>query len=166
MGVSQVALEVRNLPANGKRRKRHGFDPWVGKIPWRRAQQPTPVFLPEESHGQEEPGGLRSKVLRRVGHDWSDSMHARPWKDFPQVGMVTSLPQACCAPGWIVQAFSPSLSDRAKNPSPAHSPLFPSSQPLLSLHPVMLLSPSNTGIIVSVLPAHWELPMPRTAQYW
>ena len=32
--------------------KRHGFDPWVGKIPWRRAWQPTPVFLPGESHGQ------------------------------------------------------------------------------------------------------------------
>ena len=24
-----------------------GFDPWVGKIPWRREWQPTPVFLPE-----------------------------------------------------------------------------------------------------------------------
>ena len=31
--------------------KRCGFDPWVGKIPWRRAWQPTPVFLPGESHG-------------------------------------------------------------------------------------------------------------------
>ena len=29
-----------------------GFDPWVGKIPWRRASQPTPVFLPGKSHGQ------------------------------------------------------------------------------------------------------------------
>ena len=32
--------------------KRLGFDPWVRKIPWRRAWQPTPVFLPGESHGQ------------------------------------------------------------------------------------------------------------------
>ena len=32
--------------------RRHGFNPWVGKIPWRRACQPTPVFLPGESHGQ------------------------------------------------------------------------------------------------------------------
>ena len=29
-----------------------GFHPWVGKIPWRRAWQPTPAFLPGESHGQ------------------------------------------------------------------------------------------------------------------
>ena len=32
----------------GRRCKRRGWDPWVGKIPWRRAWQPTPVFLPEE----------------------------------------------------------------------------------------------------------------------
>ena len=30
----------------------HGFNPWVGKIPWRRKWQPTPIFLPGESHGQ------------------------------------------------------------------------------------------------------------------
>ena len=35
-----------------RRQKRHGFDPWVGKVPWRRAWQPTPVCLPGESHGQ------------------------------------------------------------------------------------------------------------------
>ena len=32
--------------------RRCGFDPWVGKIPWGRKWQPTPVFLPEKSHGQ------------------------------------------------------------------------------------------------------------------
>ena len=32
--------------------RRYRFDPWVAKIPWRRAQQPTPVSLPAESHGQ------------------------------------------------------------------------------------------------------------------
>jgi len=33
-------------------RKRFGFDPWIGKMPWRRKWQPTPVFWPGESHGQ------------------------------------------------------------------------------------------------------------------
>ena len=40
------------FPASGKeptchcrRQKKHGFDPWIGKIPWRRAWQPTPVFF-------------------------------------------------------------------------------------------------------------------------
>ena len=35
-----------------KRGKRHRFDPWVGKISWRRKWQPTPVVLPGESHEQ------------------------------------------------------------------------------------------------------------------
>ena len=35
-----------------RRLKRWGLSPWVGKIPWRRAWQPTPVVLPGESHGQ------------------------------------------------------------------------------------------------------------------
>jgi len=34
------------------RNKTWGFNPWVGKIPWRRAWQPTSVFLPGESRGQ------------------------------------------------------------------------------------------------------------------
>ena len=42
---------VKNLSADTGNR-RHRFDPWVGKIPWRRAWQPTPVFLPGESHGK------------------------------------------------------------------------------------------------------------------
>ena len=36
---------------------RPGFDPWVGKIPWRRAWQPTLVFLLGESHGQRSLAG-------------------------------------------------------------------------------------------------------------
>ena len=36
---------------------RCGFNPWVGKIPWRREWQPTPVFLPGESYGQRNGGG-------------------------------------------------------------------------------------------------------------
>ena len=35
-----------------RRHRGCGFDPGVGKIPWRRKWQPTPVFLPGESHGQ------------------------------------------------------------------------------------------------------------------
>ena len=43
---------IKNLPANAKRLRRHGFDPWVKKNPWRRKWQPTPIFLPGESLGQ------------------------------------------------------------------------------------------------------------------
>ena len=49
--VAQVTLVVKNPPDNAGDMS-HRFDPWVGKIPWQRAWQPTLVFLPGESHGQ------------------------------------------------------------------------------------------------------------------
>ena len=52
MGASQVVLVVKNPPANAGDIMSHWFDPWVGKIPRRRAWQPTPVSSPGESHGQ------------------------------------------------------------------------------------------------------------------
>ena len=46
--------------------RRCGFNPSIRKIPWRRKQQPTPVFLLRESHGQRSLAGLQ-----RVGHNWA-----------------------------------------------------------------------------------------------
>ena len=46
-----------------------GFDPWDGTIPWRREWPPTRVFLPGESHGQRNPGGLQSIGSQRVRND-------------------------------------------------------------------------------------------------
>ena len=40
-----------------RRSKRHRFNPWVRKMPWRRKWQPTPVSLPGRSHRQRTPGG-------------------------------------------------------------------------------------------------------------
>ena len=51
---------VKNPLANAGRQKRLGFDPGVGTIPWRRAQQPILVFLPGESHGQRSLAGCPS----------------------------------------------------------------------------------------------------------
>ena len=42
-----MAQMVKRLSAT----QETGFDPWVGKIPWRRKWQPAPVFLPGKSHG-------------------------------------------------------------------------------------------------------------------
>ena len=58
-----------------RRHKRRGFDPWVGKIPWRRAWQPTSVFLPGEPPGTEEPGRPQSLESQKVAHDWSNLAH-------------------------------------------------------------------------------------------
>ena len=69
--ASQVALVVKNATANAGDIKRLGFDPWVGKTPWKREWHPTPVFLPGESHGQ------RSLVnYSPWGHKESDTTEA------------------------------------------------------------------------------------------
>ena len=77
MGSHRVGHDWRNLAAaaamtneafprgaSGKesacqcrRHKKRVFSPWVGKIPWRRKWQPTPVFFPGESHGQRNLAG-------------------------------------------------------------------------------------------------------------
>ena len=52
-----------------RRPKRHGFDPWARKIPWKRSWEPTPILSPEESPWTEEPDRLQSMGCQRVGHD-------------------------------------------------------------------------------------------------
>ena len=53
-----------------RRHRRRGFDPWVGKIPWRRRiRQPIPIFWPRESPWTEEPGKLQSTGSQRVRYD-------------------------------------------------------------------------------------------------
>ena len=53
--VSQVALVVKNPPANSGNIR--GMNSGLRKFPWRRARQPTPVFLPGESHEQRSLAG-------------------------------------------------------------------------------------------------------------
>ena len=50
--TSQVALEVKNLPAIAGDVRDMGLFPESRSFPWRRKWQPTPVFLPGASHGQ------------------------------------------------------------------------------------------------------------------
>ena len=49
-----------------RRPQRHGFGPWVRKIPWVWKQQPTPVFLPGESHGQRSLVGSSPQVNKEL----------------------------------------------------------------------------------------------------
>ena len=64
--IKPVAQTVKNPPAVRDTWVRS--DLWAGKILWRRAWQPTPVFLPGESPWAEEPGRLQSMGSQRVGH--------------------------------------------------------------------------------------------------
>ena len=58
---------VKNPPANAEDARDVGSDPWVGKIPWGRAWQPTPAFLPGESHGQRSLAGYSRTRLKWLG---------------------------------------------------------------------------------------------------
>ena len=71
--ASLVAQTVKNLPLMQ--------ETWIGKIPWRRAWQPTPVFLPGESPWTGEPGRLQSMELQRVRHDWLSTHTGLLWVD-------------------------------------------------------------------------------------
>ena len=63
-GAFLVTQTVENSPTMWET----WINPWVGKIPWRKKQQPTTAFLPGESW-TEEPDGLQSTRSQRVRHD-------------------------------------------------------------------------------------------------
>ena len=67
-----------------RRHKRGGFDPWVGKIPRRRARQPTPVGLPGESHGQRSLVGYGPRDCEELDTaEWlSTAQQPRWWAGF------------------------------------------------------------------------------------
>ena len=70
------------------------FDPWVGKIPWRRKWQPTPVFLTGKSHGQRSLVSYSSWGLKKVGHDLvTKQQHKYKGKDSgPEVEIWVPVP--------------------------------------------------------------------------
>ena len=61
--------------AQCRRRKRCWFNPWVRKIPWRRAWHPHSSILAWRIPGTEKPGGLQSIQFQRVRHDWINNTH-------------------------------------------------------------------------------------------
>ena len=50
-------LSGKEITCQGSSHRRLRFYPWIGKIPWRRKWQPTPVFLPKKCHGQRSLAG-------------------------------------------------------------------------------------------------------------
>ena len=55
--------------------RRHGFNPWVNKIPWRRVWQPIPVFLLGKSYGQRSLAGYSAWGLQELGRTERLSIH-------------------------------------------------------------------------------------------
>ena len=59
---------VKNPPASAGDDERHRFRPWVRKLPCRKKQHPTPVFLPGKSRGQRSLAGSRPRDHKSVRH--------------------------------------------------------------------------------------------------
>ena len=57
-------LSGKETDWQGRSQRKHRFDPWVSKIPWRRKWQPTPVSLPGKSHGQRSLAGYSCGVTK------------------------------------------------------------------------------------------------------
>ena len=66
VGVSLGGASGKEPTCQSRRQKRPRFHPWIRKIPWRRAWQPTPVFLPRESRGQRSLAGYSHKELDTI----------------------------------------------------------------------------------------------------
>ena len=74
-----------------RRHKRCRVDPWVGKILWRRAWQPTPVFLPGESLGQRSLAGY--SPLGRKGSDMIEATyHAASGENIDSFVIICHVP--------------------------------------------------------------------------
>jgi len=81
-GLPRWPLVGKELACQCRRHKRRRFNPWIGKIPWRRKWQPTPVFLPGESHGQRNlavysPWGHKALDTTEVAEHMSMSLGPR-----------------------------------------------------------------------------------------
>ena len=76
-GASQMAQWVRTC-LQCRRHRRHGFNSWVGKIPWRRARQPLQCSCLENPMDR---GACRATVYgwQRVRHNWSDWAQELVW---------------------------------------------------------------------------------------
>ena len=60
--------------------RRCGFDPWVGKIPWRRKWQPTPVLVPGKPHAQRSLVGYSPRDHERARHNRVTKQHLLPFQ--------------------------------------------------------------------------------------
>ena len=79
--------------------RRHGSDPWVRKIPWRRKWQPAPVFLTGKSHGQRSLKGYSPWGNKRVGHDLATKIITVTRRNISLLSMMLALGHRLC---WAV----------------------------------------------------------------
>ena len=94
---------VKNLPANAGNTGDRGFNPWVGKSPWRKKWQPIPVLLPGKSHGQRSLVDCSSWGHKRVGHSLATKQQSS-WKYIKSYRENGKFPKKLCALSLQLQA--------------------------------------------------------------
>ena len=67
--------------------RRHGFNPWVGKIPWSRKWQPTTIFLPGKFHGQQNLVGYSPWGCKEL--DMTEHAHMEYVSRRSKTGLIT-----------------------------------------------------------------------------
>ena len=128
--ASLVAQMVKNLPAMPET----WVDPWVGKIPWRRAWQPTLVFSPGEFHGQRSLAGYSpwgrkesdlTEQLKISLSSWFSVSNPGPFFIFPYIeAHITFLQPASrsCLLGSTIQHQASEVCCHQSLPCPETSP--------------------------------------------
>ena len=130
-----------------RRYKRFSFNPWVGKIPWRRKWQPTPVFLPGASQGQRSLAG---------GHKESDTTeHTHTHTTGSYFFLLLSSSPSCesskTCPSWPRSTTNRRLCSVGRSPHPISSRLLPLRLPLCFALASLTSCPS-----AGILPfTHW-----------
>ena len=89
--------------------RRHRFNPWVWKIPWRRKWQPTPVILPRKSHGQRNLAGYSpwGQNTTEQLNNWVCDSHEMPGKAIENacLGLCGKIQMEDCVKGHLFLAL-------------------------------------------------------------
>ena len=91
--------------------RRHRFNPWVGRIPWRRKWQLTPVFLPGKSHGQRNQASYNPWC--HEGLDMSEPLSMHAWI----TNIYTNTWYICCCCCCVTSVVSNSVQPHRRQPT-------------------------------------------------
>jgi len=99
--------------------RRHRFDPWSGKIPWRRKWQPIPIFLSVEPHGQRNLVGYSPSCVTKSQiwlSDWKT--FAKNWSEYIVTNQQSLCPQEAHSPksriSWTIPLNHCVIADASK----------------------------------------------------
>ena len=149
---------VKNPPTNE-------FDPWVGKIPWKRKWQPTPT-LAWKIPWTEEPGGLQYMGSQGIGHDLLTNHTHVHWKTRPLLYWYEQSPRYIFSSVQfshlvVSNSLWPRESQHSRSPCPSQTPgAYPNSCPSSWwCHPAISSSVVPFSFCPQSLPASGSIPM-------